>query len=444
MAKPYQEGEVWSFRLRVQGQDIYRTGFTKADDARREHDRLRQKILEAAKPKRKGPFQTTVGEALQAYALERFPFMKGSVQEACRVNRYLRSCGLSTIKVNKPTLKSEQRTEGAPEHVYWAVNLEPASQSRQVPHGLQAHRQSQADRTADTDRLRRQLARTRMAQVMPYHIQELVDTMGKDGYKPATIGLERALLRRLFSYARKSWLWMEPRSNPGKELKMPPIHNVRDRVLTKAQWRRIVAALERGRNCYVAPLLALLLETAMRISEPLLHAAWKNVDWERCLLRLQDAKAGAREVPLNPGAIEVLRLVKGLPREEGDLRIFPITYESVKAAWNRACESAGVEDIRIHDLRHTSATRFTLELNGNIPVLKILTGHKTYSQLTRYINVKAADVARLLHNRPLTEADAPAGMHLEPPRSVNASAPAQQWTPEDLPANVVPLFRRAK
>lgn len=459
-AKPYLEGKTWSFRLRIKGQEIYRKGFATAAKASNEAERLRQKILTAGKPKHNGPWRTTLGQALQAYARERLPFMKGAKQEACRINRYLCACGLNIVKVT-PASESETRpSETENTVVHFEVSFKPGNLPRKVAQGLNAHRQRQADRKIDTDRLRHQLAKTPMAEVMPYQIQELVSAMSQDGYGPATVGLERALLRAVFNYAKNTWLWVEPTRNPAEKLNMPKIDNARDRVLTNAEWKKICTALELTRNPHVAPLLALLLETAMRASEPLLHATWDDVDLERCILHLRDAKAGPRDVPLNPGAIQVLRYLKTRletelaarpkskrkPKPETgitDPRIFPITYESLKAAWQRACERAGIEGVNIHDLRHTAATRFTLELHGNLPVLKVITGHKTFSQLSRYINVKPADVVRLLHNRPLTEDDAPAGLHPEKLRLVGAPPTAQTWDPADLPANVVPIARHA-
>lgn len=53
-----------------------------------------------------------------------------------------------------------------------------------------------------------------MAKIMGYQVQELVDTMLRDGYEPATIDMERALLRQVFNYARKTWCWIEPERNP--------------------------------------------------------------------------------------------------------------------------------------------------------------------------------------------------------------------------------------
>jgi integrase len=435
--RPYQEGSVWSFRLRLKGQSIYRTGFATEATARREAERLRQKILEAGHPKHDGPWRMTLAQALLLYAQERLPFLKGARQEADRINRYLRAAGLPCVQTVK--LSGEAEMKGR----YHKVNLVDGDAPRRIPNGLHDHRRRQAERTEQTDRLIRQLARTPMAKILNYQMQDLVDAMLRDGYEPASVGLERALIRRLFNYARKTWLWVEPAINPATHLTMPTIDNARDRVLTNAEWAKVSGELEKSRNPYVAPAIALLLETAMRVSEPLLHATWADVDWDRCLIRLQDGKAGARDVPLTPSALELLRSIAALrPDREADRRVLPITYEALKAAWDRSCAAAGVENAHIHDLRHTAATRFTLELHGNLPVLKVITGHKTYSQLNRYINVKPEDVSRLLHGRPLTEDDAPAGMRLK--RAELMPPPMEaSWRTDELPDNVVPLVRRS-
>ncbi|GAB2901697.1 hypothetical protein GCM10027046_33440 [Uliginosibacterium flavum] len=438
--KPYKEGSAWSFRLRIQGEDIYRTGYTSLKEAQREADRLRESIVGNTKPHHKGPWQTSLGEALQLYASERLPAMKGARQDANRINKYLRACRLSTAKVIAlcdPVIQSAQTS------LYFQVLFEAPSTDRKVPASLLAHRQKQACDASHSDKIRQKIARTPVAQLQPYHLQELINAMLKDGFKPATIGLEHALLRRLFSYARKIWRWREPAQNPARGLELPQINNARSRVLTNAEWGKISQALSNSSNEMVELALTLLLETAMRVSEPLLHAAWRDVDFDRRILKLTDAKAGPREVPLSPGALEVLLKLKALQGSEctPESKILPLTYETLKAAWRRAREAAEVEDVRIHDLRHTAATRFTLELNGNLPVLKVITGHKTYSQLSRYINLNAADVARLLHDRPLTEDDAPAGLH----RKDLTLVPLQQQTCSDgeLPENVVRLVPRS-
>jgi len=68
-------------------------------------------------------------------------------------------------------------------------------------------------------------------------------------------------------------------------------------VLTNAEWNRLSAVLKRGYH-HIAPAVALLLVTTMRVSEALLRFRWEAVDLDRCILKLGRAKAGRREVPL--------------------------------------------------------------------------------------------------------------------------------------------------
>jgi integrase len=136
------------------------------------------------------------------------------------------------------------------------------------------------------------------------------------------------------------------------------------------------------------------------------------------VLRLRDAKAGSRDVPLSPLAVNLLR---ALQRGSTSERLIPLSYEALKAAWKRVCVRADVEGLNLHDLRHTAATRFALEFSGNKFVLKTITGHKSDSQLERYVNVKADDVVDLMHGRVRPDRgaaglvdSAPALLHLHP------------------------------
>ena len=138
----------------------------------------------------------------------------------------------------------------------------------------------------------------------------------------------------------------------------------------------------------------------MRASEPLERARWGDVDWDNKVLHLRDAKAGKRDVPLSPVAIEVLKGLRGDAESNPKERIVRISYEALKAPWERACQRAGIENLHLHDLRHTAATRMALRI-GNMYLVKALTGHKTDSQVARYVNVKASDVVAVMH------ADAP-------------------------------------
>jgi integrase len=391
MAKPYKEGPSWSFRLRIQGEDIYRPDFASEAAARKALNQLQHTLNGAGKPARQGPWRTTLAQALRDYALERLPALKGAKQDACRINRSLRLAGLATLKLVPAKGAVSDKPEGA---LLWQIE-DVAPRSRQkIPKGLAEHRKGQANRTESSDKQRQKLARMFVADIQAHELQKLADIMVQDGYSAATVGLERAMLSSLFAYAKHSWRWLEPAHNPAQGLKLPKIDNARSRVLSNEEWRAIGTALDSCKNVYLAPALALLLETAMRCSEALVSATWGDFDDERCILRLREAKAGWRDVPLNPGAMDVVRQLQARAQSVGadallpTAKILPLTYEALKAGWQRACQRAGVQGVNLHDLRHTSATRFALELNGNLPVLKVITGHKTTSQLMRYINIK--------------------------------------------------------
>lgn len=443
MAKPYKEGSTWSFRLRIKGDDVYRSGFATEAIARREADILRHELKYAGKPAHKGPWKTTLGEALIDYALEHLPHLKGAVQDAVRINRFLRLACLPTLKVIELEEDANVTDKSV---VYFRIELVEANELRKIPQGLSAHRQKQALSTERSDKLRKQLAEMTVADISAHNIQMLIDAAGKEGKGAATIRLEHAMLRHFFNHAIHTWNWPLPDGNPAVKRELPPVDNARDRVLTNKEWGAITEAMNLTRNPYVSYAVALLLETAMRSSEALVAASWQDFDEEACLLTLTKAKAGWRNVPLGPGAMQVMGKLREHAQSYGPLSpstpLFQLTYEALRAAWHRVCERAGVVGVLLHDLRHTAATRFTLELNGNMPVLKVITGHKTDSQLLRYINIKPTDVSRLLHGRPLTHDDAPAGLHVIRAEVVRPLPGAPFLQQEDLPANVVAFSRR--
>ena len=98
----------------------------------------------------------------------------------------------------------------------------------------------------------------------------------------------------------------------------------------------------------------LLALTGCRCSE-VFRLQWKEVKLDRGVLEFAKSKTGARKVPLNAAAVEVL---KALPRIEGNEHVIvgavrgqPFRGEA--KVWERIRERAGLDDLRIHDLRST-------------------------------------------------------------------------------------------
>ena len=138
------------------------------------------------------------------------------------------------------------------------------------------------------------------------------------------------------------------------------------------------------------------------------------------MLCLRDAKAGSRDVPLSPVALQVLQdLGPGKPDE----RIVKISYDALKKGMERACERAGIKDLHLHDLRRTAATRLALK-TGNIFLVKALTGHKTDVMAQRYMQVGADDVVAVMHAPEVT----PAALPQAPAQTTGEAVAAMQPT----------------
>lgn len=407
VASPLKRGKgknaTFSMRRRVRGFDIYLSGYASAGAVKAAMKEAVDHVQAGGSPAGLGAHKTSVAQALQDYAMDRLPFLKGAEQDARRINAYLRAAGLPLLSLTKVESQPAERPSKAGKGgarplrgALFQIELVPHTNERRVPNGLHKHRKALLNANADTDKLRAVLAATPVAEVTRDQVQKLMDQMRADGKAASTIALERAILRSLFNYAFSTWDWPELRDNPATMLKMPTVDNERSRVLSKKEQDLLDEALSSCRNDLVAPTLTLLRETAMRASEPLERALWSDVDWGRMVLTLRDAKTGRREVPLSAEALVALQQLQSLSTGKQDEPIVRISYEALRAAWRRALERAGIEDLHLQDLRHTAATRMALK-TGNVFLVRALTGHKTIQMLERYVNVSADDVVEVMH-----------------------------------------------
>lgn len=386
MAYIYQESGTWSARIRKTKFQAFKSGFNSRREAEAWARNQEYAFNSRGSAKGFGPDRTSLGQALSDYAEKKLPFLKGSIQELSRINKYLRAVELPTFKAIELNISRDASSE---QQTRFRLEPIPPKTPRKFARGVKAHREKQAQRSERSDKIRDNLARMVVADIQPFDIQELMDQMQRENYKPATLALERAMLREFFNYARRTWRWSQPAINPATDLRMPKVNNNRNRVLSKEEQVRLEKALTTCDNPYVATCVALLLETSMRRSELFLTATWRDFDPEKRILRLVTAKADARDVPLTKEAVE---LIHSLPRRQDHERIIPTSMDAVRKAWDRALKRAGIEGLTMHDLRHTGATRMAIRLNGNIFLLQQITGHKTLSMLERYINLTASDV----------------------------------------------------
>ena len=97
-------------------------------------------------------------------------------------------------------------------------------------------------------------------------------------------------------------------------------------------------------------------------------------------------------MPLSTRAVEIIR---ALPRAISPVSpLFPLGQDFVIRSFRRACEQAGIANLKFHDLRHEATSRICDKLPMHEAMR--ITGHKTPSMLMRYYHPKAEDLARKL------------------------------------------------
>jgi integrase len=208
---------------------------------------------------------------------------------------------------------------------------------------------------------------------------------------PATIIRELSILSSVISHARKEWGL--PTSNPCALVRKPASPQGRTRLLAADEESRLIAELQPvgRRSPWMAPMVLLALETAMRRGE-LLSMRWENVNLKLQTVLLPMTKNGtARTVPLSKRAVAILQALPG--SRNGP--VLPLSYMAVNNCFVRACKRAQIVNLHFHDLRHTATTRLAEKL-PNVIELASVTGHQTIQMLKRYYHPKAEVLAQKL------------------------------------------------
>jgi integrase len=135
-------------------------------------------------------------------------------------------------------------------------------------------------------------------------------------------------------------------------------------------------------------IVAMLLLTGARRNE-VLHARWQDIDFNaRQWLIPKNKSARTRYIPLSDAA---LRLIEQVPRVEGCEYIFanPKTgkpFVQIWYPWDTARKKAGLDDLRIHDLRHSYAS-FLVNAGRSLYEVQHLLGHARPVTTQRYAHL---------------------------------------------------------
>lgn len=212
---------------------------------------------------------------------------------------------------------------------------------------------------------------------------------------PTQANINAITLSQIF---RKAQLWgLVPRgTDPCAQIKLYRLRG-RERYLTGVEVARLGRVLEEeqanGRTpTSVIEAIRLLMLTGCRKNE-ILGLRWTDVDLEARELRLSDSKTGPRAVPLSPAAVSVLEgLIRSAETEWVLPGKIPGTHlNKLGNAWRRLRVRADLQDVRLHDLRHSFAST-ALALGESLPMIAKLLGHRRIESTARYAHLKRSAV----------------------------------------------------
>lgn len=250
-----------------------------------------------------------------------------------------------------------------------------------------AHKRSAKD---DESRLRThafpRFGKRKLAEIQTKDIQLLHSDL-KLSRCASTANRVLSVLSKLF---KLSVQWNMLERNPCTNVTKFKENNQQQRFLTPDEIQRMFAVMEHEKNKIAVAAIKFLLLTGARREEAL-QARWENMDLDNAVWLIPMTKSGkSRYCQLNP---EALALLKSMDRVDGSAWVFPGRFKdedkplnNPTKAFQRILQAAGIEHMRLHDLRHSFAS---LAAIAGISLFKIqkLLNHASSVTTQRYAHL---------------------------------------------------------
>jgi integrase len=230
-----------------------------------------------------------------------------------------------------------------------------------------------------------------------------------------------AVISKCFAWGSGRGLLPEGHTNPARGIERYKEHS-RERFLTSEELARLGDALREGETIglpyaidesspkakhapkednrramldpFAVAAIRLLILTGARLRE-ILHTRWDHIDFERGVIFLPDSKTGKKPIYLSAASLAIL---SALPRIEGNPFVIPGEKAGqprvdLKRPWAAVTKAAGLESVRLHDLRHSFAS-VGAGASFGLPIIGKLLGHSQPSTTARYAHLDADPMRR--------------------------------------------------
>jgi len=224
-----------------------------------------------------------------------------------------------------------------------------------------------------------------LSKICPEMIEEYKSERLSTGIKKCSVNREVSCLRKVFNVAIA---WGYASSNPVRKVKLySEKENIRERILMEDEEERLLAVSP----SYLKSMIMVGLHTGMRKGE-VFNLKWENVDFDRKQISIKVSKSNKeRKIPINSVLFSLLYALKSQNGQSEYVFTNPCTgmpYKDIKRSFGTACEDAGIEGLRFHDLRHTFPTRLARR-GVDLVIIKELMGHASIVTTQRYLHSQA-------------------------------------------------------
>jgi integrase len=226
--------------------------------------------------------------------------------------------------------------------------------------------------------------------IAPFHLEKLKKSMVDGGQSPRSIQYALALIRQIFNTAKRFNIYEG--DSPTSRVKAPKVDNGRMRFLTRDEADKLLDLLKtKSTDVYEMTLLS--LHAGLRFGE-IASLTWQDVDIDKKVLTIRDAKAGSRYAFLTEQSTYMLKnRTHGVPSDyvfqgrNGKLdRMSPTFARAV----DELKLNDGIEDPRLqicfHSCRHSYAS-WMIEQGADLYTVQKLLGHKTNVMTQRYAHL---------------------------------------------------------
>jgi integrase len=207
----------------------------------------------------------------------------------------------------------------------------------------------------------------------------------------AAVHRELEMMRAMFSFAlREGWITVNP-FVAAKGLISHADEKQRERIITREEEGRLLAAADHPRRRHLRPILICALDTGMRFGE-IVKLRWDDVDLfeKTILIRAMNTKTLRERTIAMTERLQREMLLLSTNRVHEELVFGVMT--NVKRSFVTSRTEAGIPEVRFHDLRHTAATRLCQGLP--LPQVGRILGHVQPSTTYRYVNADAETARR--------------------------------------------------